>query len=184
MVVDHNQVYDIFSSMRSKNIVASYIGIFDRNILITLGKNFKSTLLDDLTQAKRFFKIFIELASNIAYYSREKNDQSQGIGTIIIKENQGKFEITAGNLVNINDKEKLSSKIDLINYLEREDLRKLKRKFLNEPSEKNNGNIGLVQIALVSHYPLKYKFFDLGNNEFFFLLTITLDKNFKKTNQN
>ncbi len=181
----HKEVFDVFRFMSNQRIVASYIGPFDKHILVSLGVNFKNNLWDDATQAKKFFKIFIELAHNISLYSTEK-ESGTGAGTIIINDHKDYFVLNAGNLVTDEAKNKLSSHIMKINSLDRNGLRILKRKLLSMPSQnQDSGNIGLIQTALISRYPLRWKFFPVTKDNrilYFYLISVRIDKKYGLTN--
>ncbi len=178
----HSEVFDIFQVMNNNRIIASYVGPFDRQILISLGISLKNTLWDDATQAKKFFKIFVELAHNISLYSVER-EEGTGCGTVIINEFPHHLQLSAGNLILPEVKEKLHSKIEIINSSNREQLRALKRKLLSEQHETNGGgNIGLVQIALISRHKLNVRFFpvQMDNQTFYFyIISVRIDKKFR-----
>ncbi len=175
----HRDIFDIYQCMLSNKIVASYIGPFDRTILISLGLNLKNTLWENTTQAKKFFKIFVELAHNISLYSIERELDS-GIGTFILTEDKEYFQLISANMVNVKQKEHLASKLELINSLNRAKLRELKRKLLSSPSKNGDtGNIGLIQTALISRHPLAWKFIPTsfnGQQAYFYILGIRLNK--------
>ncbi len=180
----HNQAFDIFLSMLNHRIVAAYEGPFDNLILVTLAQNFKEKLISDLTQAKKFFKIFIEVAHNISLYSAER-ENDKGYGAIIIQEFDDYFIINAANMVTPSTKEKLEQKLSLINSLNRPELRELKRKLRRtSPIENNSGNIGLVQTALISKHKLNYLFIPtkFENNQismYFYIISVKIDKWYK-----
>ena len=181
----HEQVFDIYNLMFNHRIITSYIGPFDRNVLISLGLNIRENLKDNATQAKKFFKIFIELAHNISLYSLEK-DRGNGCGTIIINEFLEYFTLTGGNIITQVQKEHLQTRINYINSLNREQLREFKRKLLSQTtSDSNSGNIGLVQIALISRHPLEVKFVPLNSQHktnYFYIISVRIDKKHKFLN--
>ncbi len=174
----HKAVFDLFKFMDSHNIVGSYIGPFDKYILISIARSMQNKISDSLTQSKKFFKIFVELASNIAYYSHEK-ENGQGTGLIVINEYEDYFRINAGNIIDAKSKEHIQNKCRLINKLNHQELRQLRRYLLRLPAyNENSGNVGLVQIALVSNSKLNYLFIPLNKEKtlYFYIISVKLMK--------
>ncbi len=174
----HKDFFDLYRLMRHYKIVSSYLGPFDKFTLISLGKSLQNSVTESYTQSKKIFKIFLELASNIAYYSMEKEDGS-GSGVIVINDVDDKIVINAGNVIDGESKDMIEKKCDLINSLNREELRKLKRLLLRMPAfNENSGNIGLVQIALLSNNPIKYLFIPLNEekNLYFYIVAVSVNK--------
>ncbi len=179
----NNDIQEMYSIMADHNIIVSYVGPFDNNILTVLAENIEGSLWEDPNMGRKFFKIFIELAQNISFYSKEVSlvgtDNETGEGTLIINEYNDHFVFSAGNLVDRTDITKLMDKCEQINTADREGLRKMKRELRNREHEtiKGGGNIGLVHVALVSGYPLNYKLIDLkDNNEGFYIISVRIDK--------
>lgn len=176
----HSNTLDIFNIMFENYIVASYVGPIDGDILTLLGENIEQTLWKSETQRRRFFKIFIELSQNISLYSEEREISSgkeQGAGTFIISDYGDYFLFSAGNLVKKDTKNMLQERCDEINSLDRIGLRALKRKYRKSGNQKGGGNIGLIQVALLSKNPLHVKFFTTENDDFdFFLVSVKLEK--------
>jgi len=177
--IDIQEMYNI---MTDNNIIVSYVGPFDNNILTVLAENIEGSLWEDPNMGRKFFKIFIELAQNISFYSKEVSligTNEAGEGTLIINEFIDHFVFSAGNLVDRVDITRLIDKCDLINSSDREGLRKMKRDLRNQEHEKikGGGNIGLVHVALVSGYPLNYKLIEMEqNNEGFYIISVRIDK--------
>lgn len=178
----HNNTLSIFNIMFENSIVASYVGPFDGDILTILAENLEQTLWHNETQRRRFFKIFIELSQNIAYYSEEKSivkGKEYGEGTLLINDYKDYFLLSAGNLVSAKTKEFLMERCEEINSLDRFGLRSLKRKFRMLGNNKGGGNIGMVQVALLSKHPLDIIFIPTSDENFtFYLVSVRIDKDY------
>jgi len=181
--MENNEIREMHDIMSEQNIIVSYIGPFDNNILTILAENIETSLWEDHYKGRKFFKIFIELAQNISLYSKEvshpSEDDQAGEGCLIINEYSDFFIFAAGNLVDKTDVLRLVEKCDKINTADREELRQMKRDLRNLEHEtvKGGGNIGLVHVALTSGYPLEYKLVDLqDNNEAFYIISVRIDK--------
>jgi len=181
--MENNDIREMHDIMSDQNIIVSYIGPFDNNILTILAENIETSLWEDHYKGRKFFKIFIELAQNISLYSKEVShptvEDQAGEGVLIINEYTDFFVFAAGNLVDKDDVKKLIEKCEMINTVDREELRKMKRDLRNIEHErvKGGGNIGLVHVALTSGYPLDYKLIDLErDNDAFYIISVRIDK--------
>jgi hypothetical protein len=161
----------------------SYSGAFDGAVLSAFAKKVESDLTGNPKLNKKIFKIFVELAQNIALYSSDKivtEDQSNfnGFGIFIIKEYINKFQLIAGNMAFKEDAKTAVSKCDKINAMSRSELREYKRKLRKKPaSQKGGGNIGLVQIVLTANNYIEYKIIDVDNFHSFIIFSIEISKN-------
>lgn len=171
---------EIFDTMFDNHIVISYIGPFDGQILSLLASNIEDSLWEDPRRGKKFFKIFIELSQNIYLYSEEKAaglDTSAGIGLMLIKEFDDHFQFITGNQVNSGTAEKLLDKCKTIISKDKDELREYKRSMRSLPGNGNGGgNIGLIQVALLSGYPIDFKFSDMENGDKFYVVSVRIDK--------
>ncbi len=175
---------EIFETMFDNNIVISYIGPFDGQILSLLASNIEDALWEDNRKVgKKFFKIFIELSQNIYLYSKEKStgmglDRSAGVGLMLIKEYPDHFQFITGNLVDKSDYEKLTEKCNQIIQKSKDELREFKRqqRSLPQSNENGGGNIGIIQSTILSGYPPSYTFHKIDDDNYFYVLSIRIDK--------
>ncbi len=178
--LEHQRTLDIFNIMFQQNLVVSYVGPIDGDILTLLAENLEATLWQSETLRRRFFKIFIELSQNIALYSNVRittKGKENGEGTLIISNFDKHFLFTAGNLITTEEQKMLQERAEEINSLDRLGLRALKRKLRNSGNNKGGGNIGLVQVALLSKNRLKVKFFPTEDeNKKFYLVSVKIEK--------
>lgn len=176
-IVDSKEIFDI---MFDNNIIVSYVGPFDGQILSILASNIEDSLWQDPHRGKKFFKIFIELSQNISLYSQERigtEENSSGIGILLIKEFEDHFKILTGNVLNNDEANHLEKKFQHIKDMDRDELREYKRELRSLPrKDKGGGNIGLIQVALLSGYSLDHQFIDINNKSLFFIISTRLDK--------
>jgi len=171
----------IYQSMLAQNVQISYTGAFDGQVLSVIAKNIEYSLSENPRVNKKMFKIFIELAQNISFYSHEQQKASDGsisgIGTLTIQEFDDYFTFATGN---ITDKIKIQPVIDkcnAINALDRESLRDYKRiQRKQAPSEKGGGNIGLIQVALTAENPLEYRLIPIDETLAFYIVAVKINK--------
>jgi hypothetical protein len=171
-----------FFRMFQQNVIISYRGAFDPKVLTTIAFNLENAVSDGSRHfSRKVFKIFIELAENISYYSSEREpigfDDSAGAGIMVVKNFPDYITYSSGNLVNRDDRIKLSEKINKINEFDREDLRAYKRDLLDMPKSRFGGaNIGLIHVALLSGHSLNYQMTELEDGNTFYVLSVRIDK--------
>jgi hypothetical protein len=173
--------FDLFKyhSLFNQNVQISYKGPFESKVLSVLGNYIRFTIGKNPKASKKIFNIFIELAQNIAHYSAEKNlfGVEEGVGSLVIAEYSDYYAFSTGNIVKNEDVIVIIEKIELINSLDREQLREYKRVQRNLPQrEKGNANIGLIQVALTSANPLDIEVTLIDDKYSFFAITVKVDK--------
>lgn len=176
-----------YNDMFSKEVQLSYKGPFDSPVLSVIGNYIKTIIGKSTNESKRIFRIFIELAQNIAYYSadRSKADIENGVGIMLIRENRDHFFLHAGNEVPSEDIFPILDKCEVINSLDREGLRAYKREQRNLPrGVKGGAHIGLIQVALTSANPLDIKVTPINDEFSFFSVTVTVDKTIENKENN
>jgi hypothetical protein len=176
-------LHDYYISVLKDNTLIFYKGAFDEKIISEVSQNIRRFAVGSSVVGKKLFSIFIELAQNIAFYSAERNIinnklHGSGVGLIIIHEYSEHYTVKTGNLVGNKDSIKLAHKCSAINSLNRDGLRQLKRRQRNQPSvNKDSGNIGLIQVALLGNSPLRMNLQNVDDNYSFFSLEIDVLKN-------
>lgn len=179
-VIEEFDLYDYHNTFDG-NMLLSYKGPWDEHIVFTMGNYIKLMVKDDPVVTKRIFKVFMELAQNVSLYSAEYNelDKSKriGIGSILVLESKDSYHFFSGNVVKNPDIIPIIDKTDVINALDREQLRSFKRRQRNLPrSEFGGANIGLIQVALTADNPLNIKLTPINEEESFFSLGVQIKK--------
>ena len=172
---------DIMQKMTDDSVNISYTGPFDGQILSVIAKNIEYSLSKNARVNKKVFKIFLELAQNISYYSAEQNSgrrgEKAGVGTLTIQEYDNHFVFATGNMVKNDTIDKIIEKCDKINSMSRTDLREFKRMQRKLPAgHKGGGNIGLIQVALTAESTLDYKLIKIDENITFFIVAVDINK--------
>lgn len=174
-IINYNEL------LEREHILICYKGPFLDRILSIIGEKINILIDDDPRLNKKIFSIFIELAQNIAYYSEERHSKAGktfGKGTFIIGENTDHFTLTSGNLIKKSWGQEIIEKSELINKLDAEGLRKLKRELRSQPrtEDQMGGNIGLVDVALKAGSSLNVEIVDVDDQLSFFSLSIDVPK--------
>lgn len=168
--------------MAEEGIVFSFSGMISQQLTSFMVETAKSQLEDMGENAKmtrNMFLIAIEQLQNIMSYSKEKDIQngnkyiSPGVLVIGFDETKDKFYITSSNEVVAEDQERVSEKIDAINAMPKENLRKYLREKLRsaEDLHQRGAGVGFIEMAKRSSEKLKYDFEMVDGKLYFHILT-------------
>ncbi len=168
--------------LKAEYLSIGYHGPFDGRVLGVFAREMEEKVSEqNNTVAKKLFKIFIELAQNIALYSVDRIISEAGdigYGIFILKEYSDKYFLIAGNKAKSKDAFLAAEKCDTINSMSREKLREYKRTLRRKPpNDRGGGNIGLIQVALLSNSKLIYDIKNLDENYSFLTLGVSISKN-------
>jgi len=163
-----------------KHVQFSYKGSFDDINLSFINEYIEKAVSENEGSRTNLFRIFVELAQNIAQKSIDKiNIQGQfiGVGILLIHQADTYFEIISGNPASVSDAQIITNKCEIINALSFEELRQMKRNYrkMNE-GEMGNANIGLIKIALISGSKLNYTIETIDSESTFFTVRIIINK--------
>jgi hypothetical protein len=178
-----NEYSEYYKTLQSlfDNGTYSYTGTFDQESLTSIYRYIETIAESKSGLRSKLFKIFVEMAQNISQNSADKQaveGMEIGAGCVHILDFDEYFEIISGNPVRSEDVQKLSEKCDYINKSNREELRNFKRNSRKSShSNTGNGNIGLIQIALISGFEMKYKINTILENKYFFTIRVRIGKN-------
>jgi hypothetical protein len=164
-----------------KEVIVSYKGPFDKNAMNLIGNHIRGIISMNPRASKKVFKVFIELAQNISQYSSEKNIIGDyvgaGVGSLVIVEYPEFLQIVTGNLISNDNLGPVIDKCELINTLDKEGLRNLKREQLKQTDSNRNGaDIGLIQLAITSANPLDIEITPIDDKYSFFTIRVKINK--------
>jgi hypothetical protein len=120
----------------------------------------------------------IEQLQNIMSYSKNNikdSNKYSSLGTLVIglDNEKEKYYIRSSNEIQEEDQEKISNKIEHINSLTKEELRKYAREKLRSAADKHarGAGIGFIEMAKKSSEKIEYKFETLNDKVYFHILT-------------
>ncbi|TAE45359.1 MAG: hypothetical protein EAY69_10380 [Cytophagales bacterium] len=179
--------FEYHAQISNDNIILSYKGPLTDVLLSEFSRDIRKKMQEeDPKVGKKVFAIFMELAQNVLYYSKEENHFGQKkdkVGTLVIVAEEDSYRLITGNLVYKKDVPLLEDKCKIVNSLNRDELREYKRNLRNNPNneESKGAGIGLVQAALTSDNPLGVEVQEVGNNFAFFVLSVYVKRNENET---
>lgn len=164
--------------MAEEKIVFSFSGMISQSLITlmieSLKNQFESTG-EDYKIVRNMFHIAIEQLQNIMSYSKDKNILegnryvSPGVLVIGYNETKEKYYVNSSNQVLSKDKDIITKKIDHINSLNKDELRKLARKKLRTSVDRHErgAGLGLIEIAKKSSEKLEYSFDEIDEKIYF-----------------
>lgn len=165
-----------FYELLSQEIIVAYRGTFEKRVLSVLARNIEGSVSNNLILKRKFFRIFLEFAQNIAYYSSEQVDTSDndksGSGMLILKHGvNDNYIFISGNMVKNSMLRYIDDQVKYINSLDRESLREYKREQYKLVETGEKSNLGILQIVLISGNPIVVKTKPITNDESFIIIT-------------
>lgn len=170
-----------FREIDKDKILLSFHGVITPEFLSSILQIFESKLNDlniENRIKKKAFNIFIECAQNLYHHIEEKSDYPLNTDEayLLIFKKDSNLIIKTGNFIEIGNSETLSLKLDMINNLDKDGLKKLYLEALNDGNISNKGTAGLGFIDMVrkSEHKLKYEFVPVDKKYNFFSLEIKI----------
>jgi hypothetical protein len=176
-------IFDYYMDFEENNVIIYYKGPFMESILAKISEDIKLRFENDPITRQKVFSIFIELAQNIAHHSSERNiyaDQLKrsGNGTFQISESENHFTLIAGNLIRNEQVPEIIDKCNIVNELDMDGLRRLKRDLRNLPRREGHkgANIGLVDIAIKAQNQLQVEVAPVSDDYSYFIISVDVPK--------
>src|SRR3546814_16656073 len=106
------------------------------------------------------FAVYIEMTQNIRHYTREKNwsDQQAGATVVVARDDQGRYVVSAGNLIETADGQQLLTAVAELTKKDKAGLKALYKEQLTKPRDQNlatHAGIGPTDIQRQSNTPPK-----------------------------
>ena len=174
------------STLKEKNINISYSGpLWDDGVKGIAEMVRASLSQDELPRkvSKLIFSVFVEQVTNILMYSAEKeyygqdNTEEVAVGMLLMG-NKGKtYFMQTGNMVKNENVERIRSKIDHVNSLNKEELRQYQRERMrseNDNPESKGGGLGFIEVARRATGPIGYSFEPIDENLSYFSMYVEI----------
>lgn len=143
-------------------ILLCFNGPISRSLIEEIGhalRNYMQGEQATCSESMDVFAVYIEMTQNIRHYSIERgyNEQIASATVAIGKNEDGRYVVSAGNLVELEDGRGLVRTIETIARLDKAQLKAAYKEQLRRPRDLNAGSgagLGLLDIARKSSAPL------------------------------
>lgn len=161
-------------------IIVSHFGEFSQALLNSLSTSIEDMMLDSgdkNTAVKRMFSILVEGLQNIRIHGERDKDGNQ-VSFLIVLKNEDDYKVTFGNLVNLKNQHKLTKRIDELNKLSADEIKRLYIETLSNGimSTKGGAGLGFITMALKSNHGISYESVQVSDDLVFFTQAIRIDR--------
>ncbi len=150
-------------------VILLYCGPFSEGMLLALGDALKEKMANEETSnglMRKVFSIFVEQAQNVIHYSVTPGapPPAEGCGPrygiIAIGHEDERYYVACENRVESRNVPRLKSLLESLSGLDREGIKKLfRRKLQEEPDAESKGaGLGILEIARRASEPIEYAF--------------------------
>jgi L-cysteine desulfidase len=173
--------------MERENILLSFKGVVTSDLLTSVLSIMESKMdyMDESPKTKKkVFNVLVECLQNL-YHHIDTADQSERLleniesksALFMISKKDDCFMIQTGNYIDAQSAEDLKSRLDLINSMDKDELKKYYQDTLSNGaiSEKGTAGLGMIDIARKSGNKLEYQFLPINDASSFFCLNIKID---------
>ncbi len=156
--------YDLFSRVKSGDFEYIYRGAFTQNLtrkILSLAESNLQRFVDKSSLQNRIYFIMVEGLQNVTRHQEKSiESNSEHAGIFAIQKVGERYIITTGNTIVNTKVDSLKQRLEKVNNLDREELKKLHREILStgELSEKGGAGLGLIEMARRSGNRLIFDF--------------------------
>lgn len=151
VLLEHNVQFLYYGSFNNETI---------KPIAYTLEQNV--TVSNNLEMSRLLFHILIELMQNVAKYSIGEEEHRHGMFAITAEGDS--FSILSSNLVNHENRIRLTEIIEMVNTKSKEELNTLYREELLRDDDMSSAGIGFIDIMRNTSSPIEYSFSPVGES--------------------
>lgn len=169
-------------SYQRQQIMLCFNGPISRSLIEEIGNALRNYLNGQPTSpssAMDVFAVYIEMTQNIRHYaSTRQYSEEQATATIAVaRDDAGRYLISAGNLVELEDGQRLVEVVNALAELDATELKKAYKQQLRRPRDDtatSGAGLGLLDMARKSSRPLVPVLQPLPSGQGFFSLTATI----------
>jgi hypothetical protein len=182
-----NDIYELYQTMERENILLSFKGVVTSDLLTSVLSIMESKMdyMDESPKLKKkVFNVLVECLQNLYHHIDSNEDKEKSMLRIeaksalfMIAKKDDHFVIRTGNYIDVESANELQRRIEIINGMDKEELKKYYQDVLSNGtlSEKGTAGLGMIDIARKSGNKLDYQFLPISDDNSFFCLNIKID---------
>lgn len=179
----------IVREMNQLGVIISFNGSFTQKIIEEIGDAIKNYVeqdkTEDIDEKKSYdiFSIYIEQSQNMKnyFYKKVNYDRENEFlklafeSIIVIGKEKNQYYVCSGNIIDNNDIKELTEKIEHVNSLDKDQLRKYYKERLRKSRSNDLGaGLGFIDMARKSSGPLKHLIIERDQHHSFFILRVNI----------
>lgn len=182
----YNDIYELYQTMERENILLSFKGVVTSELLTSVLSIMESKM-DYMEESpktkKKVFNVLVECLQNL-YHHIDVEESERNLEKIeaksalfMISKKDDHFIIQTGNYIDTVGAEDLKQRLDLINSMDKDELKRYYQETLGNGalSDKGTAGLGMIDIARKSGNKLDYQFLPINDKHSFFCLNIKVD---------
>ncbi|MBW7866821.1 MAG: hypothetical protein H3C31_00690 [Brumimicrobium sp.] len=171
-------LYKDFLNANQGRVVMSHFGSSSQDFVYSLTEGLEQLMLNNGTPKniiKRIFSIMIEELQNVRVHG-EKNEQGKQIGHVMIKEYNGIYSISIGNLIKVENQKQLADYIQYLNSLNESEIKNVYLEILENGYIKNHegAGLGFVTIKMKSKCNVQTQFIEYSKTLSYFEMRLSI----------
>ncbi len=178
--------YGLFCDTQQENLEYIYRGDFDISItdnILGLAEESLHIANHKTVIKKRVYFVLVEGLQNITRHQQEKlGGESIEPGLFVLQRRENSYFVTTGNVIKQEEVANLKEQLDIINTLDKKELKEYSMSCLEggKLSDKGGAGLGLIEIARKSSGFLSYNFVKLDEDYYYFYLLVEVKFNADK----
>ncbi|MBI4647930.1 MAG: hypothetical protein HY738_15415 [Bacteroidia bacterium] len=172
-------IIGIHEILNNENLLLIFNGNFNQETLVNLLSTVEGQMSGPTSFKKKIFYITVEMLQNIFKHGDSLNIIEDGNpGIFFISEKTNAYFITTGNYITKDKIEDLTTRVEYVNNLTKEELDDFynKRLFNFDIDDNKKSGLGIIDLRLKSGQQLYVKFNDIDNRFAFFTLQAKIPK--------
>jgi len=181
-------IYTKFRSMMDNHIILSFKGEITSDIITMVLQIMESRLDSEEAKSsvkKKIFNILVECMQNLYHHAEAEQPDEKSTRKAMLEMyfDDEFYNIITGNYMKNEDVQHLQTRLDKVNSLSKDDLRKFYREILdnNQISQKGGASLGMIDMARKSGEKLEYHFTKVNDHITFFDLKVKISNRKKKS---
>ncbi len=175
-------IYDLHRTMLKQQLLLVYEGEFSQEItksVLAMAERNMDSFGEESKIKRKVFNVMMEALQNIYRHSSEFNQEKYGKKNAIflLGKRDDAYVITTGNPVEVGEVEKITSKIETLNAMDKAEIKDAYRKRLKEVmklSERGGAGLGFIDMRKKTGNPLIYEMETINDELKFFSLKVTV----------
>lgn len=178
-----NNMLELSDSLKRADILLSYCGTLDRNVLqaiLNIAQNRLSFVKEKPETVKRVYDAINDTLENTIIHSNYKEDENSVFmplkNIFLITKKNNAYIISSGNFIKPNREIALKQLLEKVNSMTKDELKQAYQQVLTkgELSPIDTAELGFFDMAIKSDAKLEYAF-NHKNGEVFFSLSISIN---------
>ena len=164
----------------SSHVINKHFGEFSQDLVNEISNDVEMFMLDSGDKkgiVKRMFSILVEGLQNIRLHG-EKDQDGKQTSFFILDQYEDIYKVAFGNLVRNKQLESIEKRINEVNVIDEQEIKKLYMEVLTNGviSNKGGAGLGFITMAMKSKNKLDYFIDSINENLSCFTLIVTVDR--------